>query len=210
MLFRVRYGPSYGNGHAADDRGAPFCSSRDSDKFHRQDTACEYTVLPQEMTSSYGHAAGFCRSDATSVVSGRRTADTPADEDEDSCRWYSCSCRRLPSVSTPRPPDTIAYLSGSIDRQPGSWRPLSGPDNNADDADDDAHRHCTCTSGRCRQAPSLSVPRRTCDLDPHRRQQLACYVIASTSDEDADEVSGAATAPPDVQTVAPSVVSAQH
>jgi len=204
----MRYWQPYGNGHAADDIGAARCPSRDGDKFHRPDMACEYTVLPQEMTSSCGRGAGFCRSDPTGVVGGRRAGDTPADEDDDGGRWYSCSCRRLPPVSTPRPPDSISYLSGAIDRQPGSWRPLTGRDNDTDDAADDTHRHCTCTSGRCRQAPSLFVPRRTCDPDPQRRQ-LACYVVASTSDEDADDA-GAATAPPDVQTLAPSVVSAQH
>jgi len=207
VLFRVRYGPSYGNGHAAaDDRVTACCPSRDGDKFHRPDMACEYTVLPQEMTSSYGRGgAGFCRSEATGVLGGRRPGDAPTDdEDVDGGRWYSCSCRRLPAVSTPRPPDSIAYLSGTIDRQPVSWR----PENDLDDADDETHRHCTCTSGRCRQAPSLSVPRRTCDPDPHRRQ-LACYVIAATSDEDADD-SATAAAPPDIQTLAPSGVSAQH
>jgi len=165
---RVRYGPSYGNGHADDDRGAQCCPSRDCDKFHRPDMACEYTILPQEMTSSYSRGAGFCRTDSSGVVGGRRTVDVPTDEDHDGGRWYSCSCRRQPPASTPRPPDSISYLSGTVDRRPGSWRPLPGPDNDADDADDDAHRRCTCTSGRCRQARSLSVPRLTGDPDPRR------------------------------------------
>jgi len=213
-MFRVRYGPPYGNGHAPDELGSTRCPSRDGDKFHpRPDMACEYTVLPQEMTSSCGRGAGgFCRSETPGALGGPRAAD----EDDDGGggggggRWYSCSCRRLPPVSTPRPPDSISYLSGTIDRQPGSWRPL---ENDTDDAGDDAHRHCTCTSGRCRQAPSLFVPRRTCDPDqpdPRRRQQPACYFVAATSDEDAEDSSHAATVPPDVQTLAPSVVSAQH
>lgn len=196
----MRYGPSYGNGHASDDRGVQCRQSRDGDKFHRADMACEYTVLPQEMTSSYGRAGGCCRSDATG--DRRAGGGVPADDEETAGggRWYSCSCRRLTPVSVPRPPDSIAYLSGTIDHQPGSWR------RDDDDTDDDGHRHCTCTSGRCRQpTPAL---RRTFETDP-RRRQLACYVIASTSDEDGDE-SAAATAPPDVQTVAPSVPLAQH
>jgi len=166
---------------------------------------CEYTVLPQEMTSSFqGAAAGCCRSDAAGLADGRRTGECPPEDEERSGRWYSCNCRRLPPASAaPRPPDTIAYLSGSVDRQPGSWRPLT----DEEDADEDSHRHCTCTSGRCRQPPSLTaVSRRT--LDPEaRRRQLACYVIASTSD---DDDSAAATGPPDVQTLAPSVVLTQH
>lgn len=210
----MRYGPSYGNGHAVEDRGgSAYCATRDSDKFHRPDMACEYTMLPQEMTSSYGGhgGTGCCRSDVT--VGGRRPGDpaAAADDDEDGGgRWFSCSCRGPPPVSTkPRPPDPIAYLSGSMDRQPGSWRQLSAPrDDDVDDAD--AHRHCTCTSGRCRPSAALSLPRRTYDDPDPRRRQLACYVIASASDEEGDDAVAASTAPPDVQAVAPSAVLAQH
>jgi len=176
--------------------------------------ACEYTVLPQEMTSSYsrGGGSGLCRSDAmASVVGGRRgTGDALTEDEDDDAGGRWCSCRRLAPVSTPRPPDPIAYLSGTMDRQPESWRPLS----DVDDFDDDAHRHCTCTSGRCRQVTSLSlqpsVQRRTVDSDYQSRRQLACYVITATCDEDADDSAAAASAPPDVQSLAPSVVAAQH
>ena len=97
------------------------------------DLACEYTVLPQEMSSSsYGRCAAL----------GRRAGDD--DDDGGAGGWYGCSCRRLGTA--PRPSDPIAYLSGTVDRQPGSWTD--------DEVDDEAHRHCTCTSGR-----SWTVPR---------------------------------------------------
>ena len=197
--------------HAPDEPhgGVPYCPSRDADKYHRADMACEYTVLPQEMTTSAYGGRGGCRADG----GGR-------DDDEPGCRWgYGCSCRRLagPVSVTPRPADSISYLSGTVDRQARSWRrPMSDDDGDAADDDDAAaaaaaaaHRHCTCSSGRCRQPPGSLRPT-TVDRDP-RRRQLACYVIASTSDEE-DLAHGTATAaaPPDVQTLAPSVVLTQH
>ena len=138
VFFRVRYRPSYGNGlTAADSHGAPCCpASRDADKFHHHrpppDLACEYTVLPQEMSSSsYGRCAAL----------GRRVGED--DDDHGAGGWHGCSCRRLGTA--PRPSDPIAYLSGTVDRQPGSWTD--------DEVDDEAHRHCTCTSGRSWTAP---------------------------------------------------------
>ena len=237
-LYRVRYGPPYGNGHAADDRAGSFggvggvcCHPRDGDKFHRPAdmAACEYTVLPQEMTSSCGSrgAGGCCRSEAVggrwAVGAGDAAAVVVDDDDYDDGggpRCYSCTCsRRLPppvSAAAPRPPDTISYLSGTIDRgQPGgSWRPLSAAEPEDDDVDA-AHRHCTCTSGRCRQPSSIvSLPRRTAGVDPdhsrRRQQQLACYVIAATSDEDGDDAATVTQQPPGVRTAATSVQPAQH
>jgi hypothetical protein len=78
------------------------------------------------------------------------------DEADRAARWSACECQLLPVMSM-QPPSLTPHLSVSgystvseVDSKPPPiWRHLINGT-----VDEDEHRRCTCTSGRCRQGNS--------------------------------------------------------